>query len=153
MPINSNLSTANLPGGVVKQPMTPPLATRLSTLPLDNPATASQQLRAMHVQPEEFAPAFAQLSASDRVRAQAFAVAFTSSLDSSDKLNRFFDVVAHASDADRRTIIDANKSAGNGSMVVDAVGLLPAAQGRVLMRDFLMPDGQADNATFRDLSR
>src|SRR5262245_46068817 len=153
MPTNLTVSPINRPGTVDLPPGAPPLSARISTLPLDNPAAAALQLRAMHAQPEEFAPTFTQLAAADRVRAQAFAVAFTSSLDTGDKINRFFDVVAHASDADRHSIIDANKAAGNGPIVVHAVGLLPAAQGRLLMRDFLMPNNQTDEAAFRDLGR
>ena len=130
------------------------LSGQLKTLNLKSSTTAATQLRAMRITPAEFAPAFREVAAKNPTQARQLAVAYDRTLDSDDALRQHFDLMARAKPAERTLLINAYRSDRRGKRVVQAVGLLPAAHGRVLMRDFLkMKAGKADRAMPRLGSR
>src|SRR5690349_14355779 len=113
----------------------------VTSVPLGDVQSAAAQLQALHVGPLEFGPAFSRIAAVDPDNASRFATAFTSSLQTRDELAQLYDQVARAPEPDRLAILSANRSGDAGLRVVHAVSALPEAQGSVIMRDFLMPDG------------
>ena len=118
---------------------------RIATLikiPLADTAVAATKLQAMHASPLEFGPAFARISATDPDGAARFAAAFTASLETRDQLAQMFDQVARAQPADRLAILAANRTGEGAQSVVHGVSALPQAQGTVIMRDFLEPEGR-----------
>src|SRR6187551_514379 len=93
---------------------------------------------------QSFAQTFAEVRKEGVGKAATFSAAFARTLSSNDQVGQFFEDVALAAPADRLAILDAQKAAGFATGVVHAVGLLPAAHGRAIMRDFLLGSGQLD---------
>src|SRR5881275_2550627 len=125
-----------------------PRLQRLTSLPLADTQTAAQELQSLHASPQEFGPAFARLSATEPDAAGRFSTAFVASLETRDELAQLFDEVARAPAADRLAILAANRGGDAGLRVVHAVSALPEAQGTIIMRDFLTPNGQTSDEAF-----
>ena len=128
-----------------------PLMANLTQLPLNDTNATAAQLRTMRVTPAEFAPAFLQLAKTNQAQAKQFTAAFASTMETNDQLRGMFDQVARAKPADRRLAFDGMRAAGQARRIVHAVGLMPAAHGQVLMKDFLLnAAGKRDDASMRE---
>jgi hypothetical protein len=123
------------------------LATSLDTLNFKTHATTTRQLKAMKVSPAEFPAAFRTLAAKNPTQARKLAIAFDDTLESDDALRQHFDFVARTTPKERKLVIDAYRTGGRGARVVQAVGAMPAAHGRVLMKEFLVKAGGAVDRT------
>ena len=119
---------------------------------MQNADAAAKQIVALKPTVDDFTPAFKQLAQTDRVKADAFAVAYVRSLQSHDQLALHFDQVSRMPDTDRLAILAANRDGGNGMSVIHAAALLPAAQGQVLMKGFMNPTGVVIDRAARDFA-
>ena len=128
------------------------LTTKLTAVNLQNADAAAKQIVALKPTVDDFTPAFKQLAQADRVKADAFAVAYVRSLQSHDQLALHFDQVSRMPDADRLEILAANRDGGNGMSVIHAAALLPAAQGQLLMKGFMNPTGVVIDRAARDFA-
>src|SRR5207245_82945 len=85
-------------------------------------------------------------------QAAKVAEAFAASLPDADHHRQLFQHVALRDSEERRTLIDGYKRVGQSRWVVHAIGELPAAQGRALMKDFaLTPAGTPDKKSLREV--
>jgi hypothetical protein len=101
---------------------------------------------------EEFGPTYSKLSATSAQHAANFSVAFSRTMQTTEQLGRLFAMVAVAPPADRKSILVAHRSAGDGVTVVHAVGAQPAAAARALMQDFLMDSGNVHEQAASDVA-
>ena len=81
-------------------------------------------------------PVYRQVFHSSKTQALRLAEAFAATLPDIDHHRQLFQSVALRSPAERRTLLDGYRKAGQDRWVVHAIGQLPTAQGRSLMKDF-----------------
>src|SRR5580693_3030552 len=120
------------------------ITAQIETLSSGDRTTIERELAARPVPVQNFATTFAEVRKQGVAKAAAFSVAFADTLQTNDQIGQYFEDVALAQPADRVAILDAHKAAGFAEAVVHGVGLVPAAHGRVIMRDFLLRSGQVD---------
>lgn len=102
----------------------------------------------------EVGVAFRRSYEKDPGRAVKLAEAFAAGLPDLEIHQSFFQHLAASPVEERRAGIQGYRDAGQGSAVVHAVGFLPAAQGRVIMKKFLIkPDGARVHLAFCDAAR
>src|SRR5882762_8837310 len=118
-------------------------AAPLTVLSSGDSAAIQGELAARPVAPQDFAATFASVRQQSAANAATFSLAYAETLQTNDQAGQFFEDVALAPPADRLMILNAQKSAGHAESIVHGIALVPAAHGRVLMKDFLYPNGDA----------
>jgi len=109
-------------------------------------------LKAQDVRPVELAPAFKLLHDENPTRAGRLAEAYAVTLDDQLQHREFFQGVARLDQPQRVAAVRAYQNAGQAKGVVQAISLLPRAQGRTIMRDFIYKDAdEVDQSSLRDV--
>jgi NTP pyrophosphatase (non-canonical NTP hydrolase) len=102
--------------------------------------------------PLELAPAFRHTFRQDRDRAMRLAEAFAVTIKDPSHHRELFQQSLQMPAAQRRTLIQGYRHAGQARGVVHAIGQLPRAQGRTLMRDLVLKkDKSVDRHALRDV--
>ena len=97
-------------------------------------------------------PVYRQVFHSSKTQALRLAEAFATTLPDIDHHRQLFQSVALRSPSERRTLLDGYRKAGQERWVVHAIGQLPTAQGRSLMKDFVITDaGKHDRKAIREV--
>src|SRR5690606_459367 len=95
--------------------------------------------------------AYVTLRNQDQASARNFALAYADLVETPDQSLTFFDTVSRAPESDRREVVRALRDGGRGIGVVKGASLLPQAQSRAVMRDFLLEDdGQTVDSAAAD---
>ena len=138
---NSVFTPATTPRAAVVNPR---VAMQITTLASGDHAAIARELALRPIAVQDFTSTFSEVRKQGVAKAATFSVAFAQSLQSNDQIGQFFEDVALVPQPDRVAILDAHKTAGLGEGVVHGIGLLPAAHGRAVMKDFLFHSGQPD---------
>src|SRR5262249_5791430 len=100
----------------------------------------------------EARPAYRRSYGQSKRQAVRLAEAFAPSLPESDQPRQLFQHVALRPSAERRALINGYRRAGQDRWVVHAIGELPAAQGRAMMKDFVLTEsGKRDKKALREV--
>ena len=111
-------------------------------------------LRISEVQPAlaEVAPTFNRVYGSSKRQGLRLAQAYATSLSEIRQHRELFQAVALRPEEQRRTLLAGYRKAGQERWVVHALSELPAAQSRVMMRDFVLKeDGKKDKAAIKSV--
>jgi len=119
-------------------------AVRMNALASGDASQIEHELALRPVAVQNFSTTFNEVRQQGPAKAAAFSVTYAQTLQTNDQVGQFFQQVAMAPQTDRVTILEAQKAAGLGQAVVHGVALLPSAQGRAIMQDFLLRAGQLD---------
>ncbi|MBA3475308.1 MAG: hypothetical protein H0T10_00955 [Actinobacteria bacterium] len=90
--------------------------------------------------PSEVGPLYWAAYRTSRTQGLRVATALAKGLPETDHHRQLFQAVALRSEKERRTLIDGYRKAEQDRWVVHSVGELPAAQGRALMKDFVLTE-------------
>jgi len=90
--------------------------------------------------PFEVAPTFHRVYGSSKRQALRLAEAYATSLPDLDQHRQLFQAIAPKPEAERRALVSGYRKAGQDRWIVAAIGELPAAQGRTLMKDFVLTE-------------
>src|SRR5215218_8556330 len=99
-------------------------------------------LRLAEVRPTEIelGPTFHRVFGKSKRQATRLAEAYATSLPEIAQHRQVFQAIAPRAAEERQALIAGYRAAGHVRWVVAAIGELPAAQGRTLMRDFVKAD-------------
>jgi hypothetical protein len=126
----------------------------LKSAPLADRAEMVRRFKETPPSHAEIGAAFRHTMQHDGTLAVKLAEAYAEGLTSVRDHRAFFQHLAASSVEERQAGIQGYRNVGLGSAVVHAVGFLPAAQGRAVMRDFLIrPGGEKDRHAFSDLAQ
>ena len=117
--------------------------------PLPKLAAAELEHRVAVAQPNpsEVGPLYRAAYRASRTQGLRVATALAKSLPDIDHHRQLFQAVALRSEKERRTLIDGYRKAEQDRWVVHAIGELPTAQGRTLMKDFVFTENGKQDLT------
>ena len=103
--------------------------------------------------PSEVGPVYREIYKTSKPGARRLATAYATTLPTIDQHRQVFQSVALSRDAEeRRTLIKGYRDAHQDQWIVHAIGQLPAAHGRALMKDYVLsPAGRKDNAALEEV--
>ncbi len=122
-----------------------------SDIPIADLAALRKQLKQTEFSAVEAAPAFT--SAFDRSpnRAVALARGYAATLETTEDHRQLFQAVAGMDDTHRRALIQGYRQEGQGRGVVQAISLLPRAQGAAVMESLVLKtDGAIDKRAAKE---
>ena len=92
--------------------------------------------------PSEVGPVYREIYKTSKPGARRLATAYATTLPTIDQHRQVFQSVALSRDAEeRRTLIKGYRDAHQDQWIVHAIGQLPAAHGRALMKDYVLSPG------------
>jgi hypothetical protein len=102
--------------------------------------------------PSEVGPLYKAAYRTSRTQGLRVATALANTLPDIDHHRQLFQAVALRPAKERRTLIDGYRKADQDRWVVHAIGELPSAQGRALMKDFVLTEaGKKDTKAIREV--
>ena len=102
--------------------------------------------------PSEVGPLYKAAYRTSRTQGLRVATALAKTLPDIDHHRQLFQAVALRPAKERRTLIDGYRKAEQDRWVVHAIGELPSAQGRALMKDFVLTEtGKKDTKAVREV--
>jgi transcription termination factor NusB len=103
--------------------------------------------------PSEVGPVYREIYKTSKPGARRLATAYATTLPTIDQHRQVFQSVALSRDAEeRRTLIKGYRDAHQDQWIVHAIGQLPAAHGRALMKDYVLsPAGRKDNKALEEV--
>ena len=102
--------------------------------------------------PSEVGPLYKAAYRTSRTQGLRVATALAKTLPDIDHHRQLFQAVALRPAKERRTLIDGYRKAEQDRWVVHAIGELPSAQGRALMKDFVLTEtGKKDKKALREV--
>src|SRR5687767_14498359 len=90
----------------------------------------------------ETAPTFRAIYHSSKRQASRLAEAFATALPDIQHHRQLFQFISTRPKPERATLLEGYRRVGQDRWIVTAISQLPAAQGRTLMRDFVLKDGR-----------
>ena len=103
--------------------------------------------------PSEVGPLYKAAYRTSRTQGLRVATALAKTLPDIDHHRQLFQAVALRPAKERRTLIDGYRKAEQDRWVVHAIGELPSAQGRSLMKDFVLTEtGKKDQKALREVA-
>src|SRR5687768_10626146 len=110
------------------------------------------RVAAVQPNPSEVGPLYRAAYRTSRTQGLRVATALAKGLPDIDHHRQLFQAVALRTGKERRTLIDGYRKADQDRWVVHAIGELPAAQGRALMKDFVLTEaGKQDTKAVREV--
>src|SRR6478735_947327 len=116
-----------------------------SDIPIKDLPALRKQLTKTQFSAVEAAPAFVEAFDRSPNRAVALARGYAATLETTEDHRQLFQAVAGMDDTHRRALIQGYRQEGQGRGVVQAISLLPRAQGRAVMESLVLKtDGKVD---------
>ena len=125
-----------------------------SDIPIKDLSALRKQLKRTEFSAVEAAPAFLDAYHRSPNRAVALARGYAATLKTNEDHRQLFQVVAGLDDTHRRALIKGYREEGQSRGVVQAISLLPRAQGRAVMESLVLKsDGNVDKRAATEVGK